>query len=31
MDIVVMDLGDIWVGDNDERQVAKRLDAVGEA
>jgi hypothetical protein len=29
--IVVVDFGDVGVGDDDERQIAKRLDAVSEA
>jgi hypothetical protein len=29
--IVVVDLGNVGVGDDDERQIAKRLNAVSEA
>lgn len=31
VDVVVVDLGHVWVGDYDEGQVAKRLDAMGES
>jgi hypothetical protein len=31
VDVVVVDLGDVRVGDDDKRQVAKRLDAVSQA
>ena len=31
VDVVVVDLRNVWIGDDDERQVPKSLDAVGEA
>jgi len=31
VDIVVVYLGNVRVGDDDKRQIAKRLDAVSEA
>ena len=31
MDVVVVDAGDVWIGDDNEREVAKGLDSVGDA
>ena len=31
MDVVVVDAGDVWIGDDNEWEVAEGLNSVGEA